>query len=95
MKSAGRVKIEPATTRPEAAPIDCMMTFSSSVERRGSTTPMPTAMIAMGIAASNTCPALRPRNAAAAENSADIARPSQSERAVNSGTFAAAGTTGS
>ena len=34
MKRAGSVKIEPATTRPEAAPTDWMMTFSRIVDRR-------------------------------------------------------------
>jgi hypothetical protein len=34
MKSAGSVKIAPATTRPEAAPTDWTMTFSSTVDRR-------------------------------------------------------------
>ena len=34
MKSAGRVKMAPATTSPEAAPTDWTMTFSRRVDRR-------------------------------------------------------------
>ena len=94
MNSAGRVKIEPATTRPEAAPIDWMMTFSRMVERRLSVTPMPTARMAIGIAASKTWPTLKPRNAAAAENTTAMSRPSTTARGVNSGIRSLAGTIG-
>ena len=41
-------------------------------------------MIAMGMAASNTCPTLRPRNAAAAENNTVISSPSITEYGVTS-----------
>ena len=58
---AGRVKIAPATTAPEQAPIDCMMTFSPSALLRRAAVDTPTAMIAMGMAASNTCPTFSPR----------------------------------
>ncbi len=34
MKRAGRVKIDPATMSPDAAPTDWTMTFSRIVERR-------------------------------------------------------------
>jgi len=36
---------------------------------------MPTAMMAIGIAASNTCPTFRPRNAAAAEKTTAMTMP--------------------
>ena len=48
--------------------MDCMMTFCPSMFFLPRAVPTPTAMMAMGMAASNTCPTLRPRNAAAAEN---------------------------
>ena len=94
MKRAGRVKIEPATMSPEAAPIDCTMTFSSRVERRFGMRPMPTARIAIGIAASNTCPTLKPRKAAAAEKTAAMITPSTTERGVHSAIWIECGTTG-
>ena len=58
---AGRVKIAPATTEPEQPPMDWMITFWArpSFFRRAEV--IPTAMIAIGIAASKTCPTLRPR----------------------------------
>jgi hypothetical protein len=55
------VKIAPATITPDEAPIDWMMTFWPSMLRLPSTLPMPTAIMAIGIAASNTCPILSPR----------------------------------
>ena len=48
---------------------------------------MPTAMMAIGIAASNTCPTLRPRKAAAAEKSTVISRPMVTEYGVTSSGF--------
>ena len=44
----------PATTAPEQAPMDWMMTFSRKALERLAAVDTPTAMIAMGIAASNT-----------------------------------------
>ena len=61
MYRAGRVKMAPATMMPEAAPIDWMMTFSPSEFLRLVAAPIPAAMMAMGMAASNTWPTLRPR----------------------------------
>ena len=65
----------PATITPEQAPIDWMMTFCPSMFRLPITLPMPTAMMAIGIAASNTCPTFRPRNAAAAEKTTAMTMP--------------------
>ncbi len=65
----------PATITPDEAPIDCMMTFCPSMLRRPVMLPAPTAMMAIGMAASNTWPTLRPRNAAAAEKTTAITRP--------------------
>ena len=48
------VKTAPETTCDELAPIDWTMTFSRMVERRRNMRPMPTARIAMGMAASKT-----------------------------------------
>ena len=45
----------------------------------------PTAMMAMGMAASNTWPIFRPRKAAAAEKTTAMIRPRMIERAVTSG----------
>ena len=58
---AGSVKIAPATTAPEHAPIDWMMTFSPSAFERFAAVETPTAIIAIGMAASNTCPTFSPR----------------------------------
>jgi hypothetical protein len=44
----------------------------------------PTAIMAIGIAASNTCPILRPKYAAAAEKSTAIISPKPTERAFTS-----------
>ena len=52
--SAGRVKMAPATTMPEQAPILWMMTFSPKAFLRWVAPANPTAMIVIGIAASNT-----------------------------------------
>ena len=58
---AGRVNMAPATTAPEHAPMLCMMTFSPSGLRRLAAVDTPTAIIAMGMAASNTCPTRSPK----------------------------------
>ena len=65
----------PATITPDEAPIDWMMTFCPSMFLLPITLPMPTAMMAIGIAASNTCPTFRPRNAAAAEKTTAMTMP--------------------
>ena len=57
---AGNVKIAPATITPELAPIDWMMTFSDSGLFRLAKVEAPTAIMAMGMAASNTCPKRSP-----------------------------------
>ena len=61
MKRAGNVNMAPATMTPEQAPIDCMMTFSPKAFFRLVPFESPTAIMAIGIAASNTCPTLKPR----------------------------------
>jgi hypothetical protein len=61
MYSAGSVKIAPATTTPDAAPMDWMMTFSRMLLRLVYRLVIPTARMAIGMAASKTCPATRPR----------------------------------
>ena len=61
MYIAGSVNIAPATTAPEQAPMLCMMTFSPKPFLRLAAVLTPTAMMAMGIAASNTCPTFSPR----------------------------------
>ena len=58
---AGNVKMAPATMTPEQAPIDWMMTFSPSAFLRLVAVLTPTAMMAMGMAASNTWPTFSPR----------------------------------
>ncbi len=73
------MKIAPATITPDEAPIDWMMTFCPSMLRLPSTLPMPTAMMAIGIAASKTWPTFRPRKAAAAEKRMAIATPIATE----------------
>ena len=90
MKSAGRVKMAPATTRPEAAPIDWMMTFSRMVLFLLNSGETPTAMMAMGMAASNTWPIFSPRKAAAAEKTTAMIRPRTTERTVTSGSTVSA-----
>ena len=76
---AGRVKIAPATTTPEQAPMLWMMTFCPRPPFFPRAPVTPTAMMDMGIAASKTWPTLRPRKAAAAEKSTVIRRPSITE----------------
>ena len=69
----------PATMTPDEAPIDWMMTFCPSMFFLPRMLPMPTAMMAMGMAASNTCPTFRPRKAAAAEKTTAISTPMTTE----------------
>ena len=52
--SAGKVKIAPATTTPDDAPIDWIITFSPNEFFLFIADDSPTAIIAIGIAASNT-----------------------------------------
>ena len=51
----------PATTAPEQAPILCIITFSPKAFFLFDAVETPTAIIAIGIAASNTCPTFNPR----------------------------------
>ena len=75
----------PATTLPEQAPMLWIITFSPRAPRRRATVLTPTAMMAMGIAASNTCPTFSPRYAAAAEKRTAITIPHATLHAVTSG----------
>ncbi len=59
--NAGKVKMEPATIIPEQAPMLCMITFSPKEFFRWVAPATPTAMIVIGIAASNTCPTFNPK----------------------------------
>ena len=81
---AGRVKMAPATTAPEQAPILCIMTFSPIAFFLFAAVDMPTAIMAIGMAASNTWPTLRPRYAAAAEKSIAISTPHVTDHAFTS-----------
>ena len=54
MYKAGSVKMAPATITPEQAPIDWMITCSPNAFLRFAAPETPTAMIAIGMAASNT-----------------------------------------
>ena len=74
----------PATTTPEHAPMLWMMTFWARESFFLSMPVTPTAMIAMGMAASKTCPTLSPRYAAAAENRTVINSPIVTEYGVTS-----------
>ena len=58
---AGMTKIPPATTAPEQAPMLWMMTFSPNAFFRFVADDRPMAMMAIGMAASNTCPTFSPR----------------------------------
>ena len=58
---AGKVKIAPATTAPEQAPILWIITFSPSALRRLAAVEAPTAIMAIGIAASKTWPTFSPK----------------------------------
>ena len=51
---AGSVNMAPATITPEQAPMDWIITFSPSAPLRLATLDTPTAIMAIGIAASNT-----------------------------------------
>ena len=85
MYKAGNVNIAPATITPEHAPIDCIITFCPMAFFFFSAPDRPTAMMAIGIAASNTCPTLRPRYAAAALNTTANISPIVTEYGVTSG----------
>ena len=61
MYRAGRVNMAPATIAPEHDPIDCIITFSPREFFLPSALLRPTASIAIGMAASNTCPTFSPR----------------------------------
>ena len=65
----------PATTIPDEAPIDWIITFCPMAFFFFNAPDTPTAMIAIGIAASNTCPTFSPRYAAAALKIIAITRP--------------------
>ena len=54
MYKPGMVKIAPATMTPDAAPMDCTITFSERAFLRLVSEEYPTAKMAMGMAASNT-----------------------------------------
>ena len=54
MKRAGSVNMAPATITPEQAPIDWIITFCPSAPSFFSALDRPTAIMAMGMAASNT-----------------------------------------
>ena len=70
---------------PLLAPIDWMMTFSPKAFLRLKAFDRPTAMIAMGMAASNTCPTFRPREAAAALKTTAMTNPQKTDQAETSG----------
>ncbi len=61
MYSAGNVKMAPATITPEHAPMLWIITFWPSAFFFFNAELRPTAMMAIGIAASNTWPTFRPR----------------------------------
>ena len=84
---AGRVNTAPATITPLQAPIDWMMTFWPRALRFLKALLRPTAMMAMGMAASNTWPTFRPRYAAAAEKIMVIRIPMVTDHTVASGYF--------
>ena len=75
----------PATIAPEHDPMDWIITFSPRAFFLPRAPESPTAMIAIGIAASNTCPTLSPRYAAAAENITVMMIPSVTDQGVTSG----------
>ena len=60
-KRAGSVKMAPATITPLLAPMDWIMTFSPKAFLRLKALDSPTAMMAIGIAASNTWPTFSPK----------------------------------
>ena len=69
----------PATTMPEHEPIDWIITFSPRAFLRRDALDSPTAIMAIGIAASNTCPTFSPKYAAAALKITAISSPSDTE----------------
>ena len=69
----------PATTAPEHPPMLWMMTFWARESFFLSAPVSPTAMMAMGMAASNTWPTFRPRYAAAALKRITIRMPMDTE----------------
>jgi hypothetical protein len=79
------VNIAPATITPELDPMDWMITFWPSAFLILKTAESPTARMAMGMAASNTCPILRPEYAAAAEKMTAMRRPQMTDQGVTSG----------
>ena len=74
----------PATMTPLLAPIDWMITFSPKAFFRLNPLESPTAMMAIGIAASNTCPTFNPKKAAAALNTTAMTKPQQTDHGVTS-----------
>src|SRR5271157_4031437 len=94
MYSAGSVKIAPATTDPARPPIPVMMTFSSTLERRGYARARPMARMEMGIADSMTWPTFSPEYAEATVKTMHSSRPHATDRGVSSGRIVEAGTTG-
>jgi hypothetical protein len=90
----GIVNIAPATITPDADPIDWIITFSESAFLRFVKKEIPTAIIAIGIAASKTCPIFNPKYAAAAENKTAKKSPHATDQTVTSGRGESAGTTG-
>ena len=79
------MKIAPATIEPEQAPMDCIITFSPSAFFLFNAPDTPTAIMAIGIAASKTCPTFSPRNAAAAEKIIVIKIPIETDQTLTSG----------
>ena len=61
MYKAGSVKMAPATIMPEQAPMLWIMTFSPRGSFRWVAPATPTAMMVMGMAASNTWPTFKPK----------------------------------
>lgn len=65
--------------------MDWMMTFSPKAPFRLVALDTPTAMMAIGMAASNTCPTFSPRKAAAAEKIIAMMIPHETDRKLTSG----------
>lgn len=70
---------------PEHEPIDCIITFSPRAFFLLNELESPTAIMAMGIAASKTWPTLRPKKAAAAEKMIVMTSPHETDHAFTSG----------
>ena len=85
MYKAGKVKIAPATITPEQAPMDWIITFSPNAFFRLAAPDSPTAIMAIGMAASNTWPTFKPKNAAAAEKITAMTMPHETDHALTSG----------